>query len=639
MIDEEANFQSNGEMKENESMDFKDKIEAVLAPMIGELRRKLAAVPTIHVLDHYQLRIDTVQYDKSNVPDGFIFKWRYIWGQLLSGPFLELKHTSPSAMTGIDELVEKIFQVYEFGAVQEHGRDRASEKEFLTRLGLAIRVREPDTLAFPEQIQEWGEARLQHFNDSFFLPIFGLSQEKIIEWISTLILTCQSRLNACVRELASIVSDAKPINAGIAHGDLDLNAARSKAEELKIGERLETNARNCEGTHIFSVEDLRIGIPPSALTALTGKFAIGPGEVSPEFMFPHDKNPLEHKLFVALPNNKFYFLDPANAYRIAVKTFEKDILADTNLRDRYLKIRDRAAERWVAERMRRVFPKAAIYPNYYLEKGAHEKDLLIRHEDAVILVECKNSKIRAFKGTTGDLLKFERDFENSVQFGYEQALEVKRRVLETEEAYFFDRKGRPSFSIKRSEIQRFYIVCVTLTPRGPFGTDLSYELTKPAEEPFPLALNLFDIDTICKHLNTPDQFLGYLRARERLHGRSRTGDELNYAGFFLKFGNLDFQKGELVTDDFSGIFDRAWFKEKGIDIDEPNNPPVRTTMIRQGNRLNIEHSTGRKEVINIPPELIESATGESVTKMKGRQRNKPCPCGSGRKFKHCHGIS
>jgi preprotein translocase subunit SecA len=24
--------------------------------------------------------------------------------------------------------------------------------------------------------------------------------------------------------------------------------------------------------------------------------------------------------------------------------------------------------------------------------------------------------------------------------------------------------------------------------------------------------------------------------------------------------------------------------------------------------------------------------------LKGARRNDPCPCGSGRKFKHCHGV-
>jgi preprotein translocase subunit SecA len=31
------------------------------------------------------------------------------------------------------------------------------------------------------------------------------------------------------------------------------------------------------------------------------------------------------------------------------------------------------------------------------------------------------------------------------------------------------------------------------------------------------------------------------------------------------------------------------------------------------------------------------AAGEFVTELPRVSRNAPCPCGSGRKFKHCHG--
>jgi hypothetical protein len=620
-------------------MEFRDKIETVLTPLVDELRKKLAQLPTLGVVDYYQFRIDAAQPDKSNVPDGFLFKWRYLWALLLSNPFLGVKGNFESELRKVDELIEKIFETYEFGAICEPGRFRGSEKEFLTRLGLALKVREPDILAFPEQIQKWASARLEPFNDSYFLPTFGLGFAEIMVWFSALISTSRARLNAWVKDFTSIISDIKSIQAEVGRGDLDDEGARKRALELKIHERLESNGRQSDRAHIFSIDELQCGISQSALQPLIKQFGIRPGEVVPGFVFPHDENPLEYKTFVALPDSSLYFLDPANAYRIVAKTFEREILADDQLRDRYLRNRDGATERWVAERMKKVFSGAAIYPNYYLEKGSHEKDLFVRHGDTVVLIECKNSKIRDFRGAAADLLKFERDFQNSVQHGYEQAIEVKRRILGAEETTFLDEKGRPSFSIKRKEIKRFYIVCVTITPRGPFGTDLSYELKKPNDEPFPLALNLLDLDSICKHTCNAEQFIGYLQARERLHGRVCTGDELNYAGYFLKHGNLDFQDGTFVGDDFSGIFDRAWYKEKGIEVEEPKNPPVLTSMTRQGNRVTIEHATGRKEVIKVPPEWVERASGKPMIRTKGSERNKPCPCGSGHKLKNCHGIA
>jgi hypothetical protein len=544
-------------------MDFREKIESALTPLIAQLNEMLASLPTITVLNHYQLLIHTVQTDKSKVPDGFFSKWRYIWALQLSNRFsdMDANHVSESQFKSIDELIEQIFDVYGFGAMLEPGRSRGSEKEFLTRLGLALKVREPDILGFPEQIQSWASARLEPFNDLYFLPTFGLRFEEIMLWLRDLMSALQSRLNALVTDLASIRRDMEPIRAEFASGYMDFDAARNNSAALKIGERLDRNASQGERMHLFSREELQRGIRASPFSALTKQFGIRPGEVQPGYVFPHHDNPLEYKTFVAFPDGTFYFLDPAATYRVVAKTFEKEILANDLLR--------------------------------------------VKH---------------------------------SVQFGYEQANEVKQRILESEEITFLDEKGEPYFSVRRSEINNIYILLVTITPRGPFGTDLSYELKKPDGEPFPLAVNLFDLETICKHLS-PQQLVAYLDARERLHGRVRTGDELNYAGYFLQHGNLDLQNNTFVTDDFSGVFDRRWYRDQGIEVDEPNNPPVQTSMMRNGNRVTIEHNTGRKEVLRLPPWMIESATGRPATKMKGSERNKPCPCGSGRKLKNCCGTT
>jgi hypothetical protein len=250
--------------------------------------------------------------------------------------------------------------------------------------------------------------------------------------------------------------------------------------------------------------------------------------------------------------------------------------------------------------------------------------------DTLILVECKNSKLRAFTGATDDLIKFENDFENSIR--------VKRLIREREEVTFLDAKGRPEFSVKRADIKNIFIVCVTTTPRGPFGTDLSYELKKVSGEPFPLALGLFDFQTICKHFDS-QQFVQYLEERQALHGRVQTGDELNYAEYFLKFRNLDFQDHTFVTDDFSGIFDRKWYRERGTQVAEPSDGPVLTGMERRGNRVKVGHSTGREEIIQLPEWVIERTVGKSPIKMKGSERNKACPCGSGLKLKRCCGVT
>lgn len=619
-------------------MNFKEKLETAVRPLVLELGRELRALKTLDVLNCYQLRIDFVQTDKNKVPDGFIFKWRYLWAQLLSQPYQDVGDMSKQSINRLDDLIERIFETYKAGALYEPGRIRGSEKEFLTRLGLAIRVREPEVLAFPEQIRDWSMARLQPFDNSYFVPRFGVRFAEIVEWVGSLIGKSETKLNASVLDLGTIVRDMECIRGRVLRGELDDKGAQNEALGLGLKNRLGANALEAESVHVFSPDELQCGISGSAAATLTSFFSIVPGEVEAG-LFPHDSSPLGSKMFVALPANKFYFLDPANAYQIVAKTFENELLGDSRIRDTYLRNRDLETERWVTRRLQKVFSGADVYPNYYLKKGEGEKDAFVRYGGTAILVECKNTKVRAFRGGGADLFNFQRDFKNSIQFGYEQALAVKQRILGSEEVTFLDRKGRPYFSVRRGEITRYYIVCVTITPRGLFGTDLSYELTKPADEPYPLALNLFDFDTICKHLNKPERFLAYLDARERMHGRVHTGDEMNFAGYFFKYGNLEIQDGTMLADDFSGVFDRAWFREKGVEAAEPDEPPATMTITRHGNRVTVEHPTGQKETLKVPAQWIERASGRPPIRMRGSDRNMLCPCGSGRKLKYCCGIA
>jgi hypothetical protein len=618
-------------------MEFREKIEAIVAPLVTELRENIGRVPTLALLEHYQFRIHTAKPDKSNIPDGVFAKWRYVWALRLSAPKSEGTRDFEKEFPGIDELVEKIFDTYGLGAVHEPGRNPASETEFLARLGFAIKVRELDGLAFPEQLQKWALARLSPFDTSYFLPRFGIPFADIVAWLTRLLNTTQRRLTDWVDDLTAIAREIKSAGAMGPGGKLNASAIQDKALAHRLQERLEANAKQGDAIHTLSIGSLFPESPPLALQEIIKQLGIKPGEIGSAFAFPHQDNPLAYKTFVLLPDGSVFFLDPANAYRNMARSFEKEILGHDALRSRYLKNRDRATERWTAECMGKMFPGAEIYPNYFLKKGMGEKDIFVRYRGRVFLIECKNSRIRPGAGKAVDPLNFASDFEASVQFAFDQALEVKQRAVAESQLTFLDEKGRPYFSIKRGEIDRIHIMCVTVPVRGPLGTDLSFYLGKPPDEPFPLVLNLFDLDTISGQFDA-DKFISYIEARERLHGNVSTGDELNYAGYFLKYGNLEFEKGTLVSDDFSGIFDRVWYRGRGIEVEEPSNSPVLTHIARQGDRIRIEDTAGNTRTLNAPP-WVHRTTRTPPTRMKGSERNKLCPCGSGKKLKHCHGAA
>ncbi len=83
-------------------------------------------------------------------------------------------------------------------------------------------------------------------------------------------------------------------------------------------------------------------------------------------------------------------------------------------------------------------------------------------------------------------------------------------------------------------------------------------------------------------------------------------------------------------------FDRKWYAEKGIHVEEPTNDPVLTSVIRRGNKVTIDGPEGQN-VVTIPQPVMEFIGKVRGVPMTGTNRNKPCACGSGKKAKKCCG--
>jgi hypothetical protein len=96
---------------------FRQKIEIAILPLLSDLRRELAAVRTLDVLNHYQFRINSAGPSKDKLPDGFWAKGHYVSALSLRNTFVEATSpTSDATFDRINDLMEKIYDVYTFGS-------------------------------------------------------------------------------------------------------------------------------------------------------------------------------------------------------------------------------------------------------------------------------------------------------------------------------------------------------------------------------------------------------------------------------------------------------------------------------------------------------------------------------------------
>ena len=215
-------------------------------------------------------------------------------------------------------------------------------------------------------------------------------------------------------------------------------------------------------------------------------------------------------------------------------------------------------------------------------------------DDVLLIVEIKASKQKEpFRDPDKAFTRIKRDFKSDkgIQKAFDQAYNLKSLIYSQVKTQLFDSKGEIVLELEKATIRKTYIVCVTVEQLGMLASNLSLLLEKNINEPYPLAINLYDLETltegfIYKKKNKSD-LLQYLDERELFHEQLFASDELEIAGSFLSYGSLNKTiKNKDVhmffTPDMSSIFDQIYFEKHGIKYEvEQEKDPVLTDVRKE----------------------------------------------------------
>jgi hypothetical protein len=346
------------------------------------------------------------------------------------------------------------------------------------------------------------------------------------------------------------------------------------------------------------------------------------------YWYPTDPSPAERRPLFEIGPRRYICPVPKQLLEAALQAFLA-VMRDSEVAGRFLEHRDRSTEGKAEDLMRLFLPGEVFTGVFEAPNSTGEHDLIVRLQRSVLVIEVKASPFKEpLRDTSRAYERIRRDFnsDRGIQKAYNQGLNLKRYLLGQQDAPLFDRRGRTVTTIQRDSFDEIFIMVVTADDFGVVATDLSLLLQKPKDEPFPWAVNLFALETILQGFFERgvgvDGFLKYLRERAQLHGKVFCTDELEVAGLFLENGGL----GEIIASDSdflalhpacSDIFDRMYGRRRGVSV--PDVEEGMTLMPAD----EFDFKTGRPKV------------RDSVIPKVGR--NQPCPCGSGKKYKHCHG--
>jgi hypothetical protein len=346
-----------------------------------------------------------------------------------------------------------------------------------------------------------------------------------------------------------------------------------------------------------------------------------------ELTYLTETNPVDTHPLILLDSETAICTSLNSLYESVLKASEA-VLEASETRKAYHRARDKTLERQARAALSELLgPSSESFPSVFETPDNHfEHDLVMRWERYVFVVEAKASPPREpFRDLEKGFVRVQRAFrsEGGIQKAFDQADRIRRRLAHGERVALFNQAGSVLAELDPSCIEDVFTICVTRDDYGPLATDLSLLLERPEPAtPFPWAVPILSLQTMAmgwRYLRRgADEFVEFLKTRRKLHGRVLAWDELDIVGFFLKHGGLHWltdPKADFVhiNPHYADVFDQI---HAAISL---GGPPVtvEVTTPFMGN--------------------VREMLGEMLGQLAAAKRNDPCPCGSGKKFKKCHG--
>jgi len=634
--------------------------EQGLSKLVNSLKLEIQKSDPIYLMSLLnQKLLHSIQPSDSpaDLPDGFTQKFHYIYGLIVTQPLSRKRRVQNNSrpFDCILSTTENIFKEYINLWLTRSSLDGSKEtkkvKEYGAGLVTFLGTLHQPKLGSSEQFLQFTLDRFEAFDDRFFLPKIGVATQQCIDVFSAILEKIRVQYESVIEGYTDAMKPMTDMWKQFRAGEITLEETRQRVKEepifKELDQRLKTNAFQFTESFVVSLEDFVADFPRPALEAFFSYFSCIPGSINKEFRYPTDFNELDVKPLIQIEPGRYYVPEAISLLRKLPTILERELL-NSNLAQTYFKHRDRLTQKNTVKLLSRVFQGHSIIEEaYYGYKSTQEfeTDVLVPHGRTLLICEIKAKALRNPLHTEGNIDKIKRDFEDSVQKAYEQALRTRDYVLSQETALFMNKKGHPLCDLQRDSFDDYLLLVVTAESFGSLTSDLSLLLEKEQDAPYPLAISQFDLELLLTRLNSPDKLFNYMRQRCQLHGSVFGSDELDFAGYYIRYGNLNFEaqlkKANMIILDgnLCRIFDEDWYEAHGFKTEKNNeelNSPYFSVIERHGNEVSIgvEGFPDTFETLN----LDELATQKnSRPKMTGRNRNAPCPCGSGKKYKKCHG--
>ena len=304
------------------------------------------------------------------------------------------------------------------------------------------------------------------------------------------------------------------------------------------------------------------------------RFTSIPGQTNCAFREPGQYNAVQSNPLIKLSDDRFFVpvvFDLMESIYLSPFYWMRE---DPSYWDRALQNRGDATEGITLEHIVRVFGEENVYNGVLVKKGKRqisEIDVLVVHRNKAIVVQAKSKKL-TIEARVGNVEALKRDFEDAVQKAFEQGLKCRNALLANEDFDF--QWNNESLAISDS-IDEVFIVCLTGDDYPALASQFRKYLSKSEQEPYPVAINMFDLIYLTYYLSIPIDFLYYLRQRSQHSNYLYSDSELSFLAFHLAEGitrRTDADRVFVDPNSYFQMIETHYLASRGIypEIASPN---------------------------------------------------------------------
>ena len=227
--------------------------------------------------------------------------------------------------------------------------------------------------------------------------------------------------------------------------------------------------------------------------------------------------PVEFNLAQSIYESPFYWMNKDKAY--------KDIA---------LTHRGEVTEEIAYDMLASVFGNDNVYRDVKVLKNKKEEvtdiDVLAIAGNKAVVVQAKSKKLTELS-RRGNEESLKGDFSEAVQKAYDQGLVCRASIIDKNNSLITN-EGK---ELHLNEyIDDAFIICLTTDHYPAVTHQVDVYLNKKIEDPYPLAMSIFDFDIVVFYLKDPFEFLYYLKQRVKLSTYYKASSEMSLLACHLK---------------------------------------------------------------------------------------------------------